>query len=91
MVMEGMYQCPCCDYYTLSARGSYEVCPVCYWEDDGVGLSQLDEESRANHITLRQGRRNFDSIGASDESSVNLVISSAEREPLRRERRATYH
>lgn len=29
------YACPCCLHRTLHGRGNYEICPVCYWEDDG--------------------------------------------------------
>ncbi|MBW4608570.1 MAG: hypothetical protein KME22_15515 [Hassallia sp. WJT32-NPBG1] len=35
------YHCPCCGYKTLSERGGYEICPVCFWEDDGQ-----DEEDK---------------------------------------------
>lgn len=27
--------CPCCGYMTLDRRGAYDICPVCFWEDDG--------------------------------------------------------
>ncbi|WP_350202279.1 CPCC family cysteine-rich protein, partial [Gracilimonas sp.] len=27
--------CPCCHYVTLKERNIYEICPVCYWEDEG--------------------------------------------------------
>jgi hypothetical protein len=29
------YRCACCHYKTLFGRGGFEICPVCYWEDDG--------------------------------------------------------
>ncbi|MEL6713360.1 MAG: CPCC family cysteine-rich protein [Planctomycetota bacterium] len=90
-VSEGRFQCPCCDYFTLHGRGAYDVCPVCYWEDDGTDLNALDEVSGSNHITLRTARRNFESIGAADDSSVPLVAGAAERDGLRREQRATFH
>ncbi|MFF1770133.1 CPCC family cysteine-rich protein [Streptomyces sp. NPDC058249] len=32
---DGPYGCPCCGFLTLDERGSYEICPVCFWEDDG--------------------------------------------------------
>ena len=90
MIAEGRAQCPCCDYYTLRDRGGNEVCPVCYWEDDGADLEALDEVSPANHITLRSARKNFERLGASDQAAVSLVASAGERDGLRREQRATY-
>ena len=90
MIPEGSAQCPCYDYYTLRHRGSHEVCPVCYWEDDGTGLEALDEVSSLNHITLRSARRNFEHLGASDQAAVSLVATQEERAGLRREQRATY-
>jgi len=27
--------CPCCGYFTLDARCSWEICIICFWEDDG--------------------------------------------------------
>ena len=84
------YQCPCCDYYSLAERNAYRICPVCYWEDDGQDMDELDRVSGPNHITLREGRRNFREIGACDPSAASLVASSEERAGLRREQRATY-
>ncbi|WP_080437162.1 CPCC family cysteine-rich protein [Burkholderia ubonensis] len=28
----------CCDHFTLDAQADWEICPVCFWEDDGFGL-----------------------------------------------------
>lgn len=28
--------CPCCGYPLLWERGMYEICPLCWWEDDGL-------------------------------------------------------
>ncbi len=28
------YACLCCGYLTLDERGGYDICPVCFWEDD---------------------------------------------------------
>ncbi len=81
-------QCPCCDYYTLTERGAHEVCPVCYWEDDGHDLDRLDEVSAVCHITLRQARANFAAFGAADQAAISLVASREEILGLRRELRA---
>lgn len=28
------FTCPCCGCLTLDERGGYDICPVCFWEDD---------------------------------------------------------
>lgn len=28
------YECLCCGYKTLETRGKFDICPVCFWEDD---------------------------------------------------------
>ena len=30
----GKFACPCCGCRTLNERGAYDICPVCFWEDD---------------------------------------------------------
>ncbi len=58
--------CPCCDYVSLPERGEWLIRPVCYWEDDGQDLDDLDRRSPPNHgLTLREARENFRSFGAS--------------------------
>src|SRR5688572_16464825 len=36
-------RCPCCGCKTLSQRIAFEICPVCYWEDDGQDDGDADE------------------------------------------------
>jgi Cysteine-rich CPCC len=75
-----LHQCPCYDYFTLEERRSWDICPVCYWEDDGHDLSSLDEPSGCNHgLTLRQGRENFQRLGACEPEVVEYVCSAEER------------
>ena len=33
-----LYTCPCCGYKTLEecSPGTFEICPICFWEDDNV-------------------------------------------------------
>lgn len=73
------YQCPCCDYFTLETKAGYDICPVCFWEDDGLEFENLDEESGPNKITLREGRANFKKHGACDIKMVPNVLSEKER------------
>jgi hypothetical protein len=32
---ETLVACPCCGRRSLGARGFYEICAICWWEDDG--------------------------------------------------------
>lgn len=46
---------------------SYEICRICFWEDDGQDDPDADENMGGpNHISLTQGRFNFLHHGASD-------------------------
>lgn len=74
------HQCPCCDYISLPERGNYLICPICYWEDDGQDLDELNEPSGPNHgMTLREGRRNFLALGACDEKMLQHVLAIGKR------------
>lgn len=72
-------QCPCCDYVSLPERNNYLICPICFWEDDGIDIDRLDVQSGPNHMTLREGRANFQQIGACNEEMLKNVLPAAER------------
>ena len=73
-------QCPCCDYISLPERGSYLICPVCFWEDDGQDVDELDLGSGPNHgITLREGRQNFKAFGSCELAMKKYVVTESER------------
>jgi hypothetical protein len=72
-------QCPCCDYVSLPERNNYLICPICFWEDDGQDIDNLDRESGPNRMTLRQGRENFKRIGACEERLLREVLTVEER------------
>ncbi len=63
------YRCPCCHYKTLEERGGYDICPVCFWEDDGQ--DDEDAENRRvfspNHMSLKLARENYRRFGACEE------------------------
>jgi hypothetical protein len=45
--------CPSCGFITLDqGYGSYDICPVCGWEDDGVQLANPTSEGGANKDSL---------------------------------------
>lgn len=58
--------CPCCGYQTFDTkdRGSYDICPICYWEDDPIPMNDPDFISGANTVSLRQAQANFLLFGA---------------------------
>ncbi len=55
------YHCPCCGYPTLTARGSFDVCAVCYWEDDGQDSHDADRVRGGPNgdLSLSMARANF--------------------------------
>jgi hypothetical protein len=67
-------QCFCCGYFTVEERGNYAICPVCFWEDDGN--SELTKMSGPNHMTLKEGRKNFLIFGACEKRFVKNVIKN---------------
>lgn len=60
------YRCPCCGYYTFDERpnGKYDICPVCFWEDDPFQMESPDYREGANGISLNQARENYLQYGA---------------------------
>lgn len=69
-----MVECPCCGYLTLGEAGSYEICAVCFWEDDG------GDGTGPNHMTLAEGQENFQRLGAVREDLVRMVRPSLPEE-----------
>jgi hypothetical protein len=67
--------CPCCQFITLVELGGYEICPVCFWEDDGQNDADADEIRGGPNgdLSLAQARKNFVHIGACEESMVKNV------------------
>jgi hypothetical protein len=63
-----MVPCPCCGFRTLSEHAGFELCPVCYWEDDGQNDGDADTVRGGpnNLLSLSEARENYATIGASD-------------------------
>ncbi|MFL6002579.1 MAG: CPCC family cysteine-rich protein [Nocardioides sp.] len=51
-----MHPCPCCGYKTLPHRGEYDLCPVCWWEDEGL---EPWEFSGPNGKTLVEAQQEY--------------------------------
>jgi hypothetical protein len=69
------YPCPCCGCRTLDERGGFDICPVCFWEDDG----QDDADAATvrggpnGGLSLTQARENYGAFGACDQRFVHAV------------------
>ena len=55
------YLCPCCYMPTLTERRGDDICPICFWEDDG---QDTDDEKIVRggpnkDYSLREARDNF--------------------------------
>ena len=59
------YRCKCCDFLTLEEepKGTFEVCPVCFWEDDIVQSENPEYNGGANIISLNEAKKNFLNFG----------------------------
>lgn len=66
------FKCPCCGFRTLDAEppGTFEICPVCLWEDDNVQFKEPDYDGGANSVSLNKARDNYKRIGAISEDCV---------------------
>jgi Zn finger protein HypA/HybF involved in hydrogenase expression len=51
--------CPCCEQFEFSGEGSFELCPVCDWENDSVQSGEPDYAGGANIMSLNEAREAF--------------------------------
>jgi len=76
------FSCSCCGYHTLETKAdnTFQICPVCYWEDDGIQLHDIDYIGGANNVSLREAKMNFKKYGAIEKRFTEVV-----RPPLKEE------
>ncbi|MGW5864654.1 CPCC family cysteine-rich protein [Streptomyces sp. NPDC055239] len=58
-----------------AGRGTFEICPVCFWEDDGQDDHNADRvRGGPNYgLSLTEARTNFRAMGACDERRTQFV------------------
>jgi hypothetical protein len=77
------FPCPCCGYLMFEGKpGSYDICEICYWEDDDVQLRDPHFAGGANALSLLESQRNFAAFGATERRFLPYV-----RPPKASERR----
>ncbi|MBQ5602468.1 MAG: hydrolase [Clostridia bacterium] len=67
------YKCPCCGFYTLDIPMEYDICPVCYWEDDPAQRKDETYDGGANKVSLIQARKNYKEFGACEDWLLKFV------------------
>lgn len=48
--------CPCCGKHSFNEAGTYEICPVCGWEDDPKQRRDEALAGGANELSLREAK-----------------------------------
>lgn len=73
--MKKGYPCACCGFLTMSESqsGTFEICPVCFWEDDNVQFNNIDFTGGANEESLRKARQNFKKFKASSSKFLKNI------------------
>ena len=76
------YRCPCCGYKTLDLPppNTFDICDVCFWEDDGVQFRRPDYRGGANDVSLNEARANFRKFGAKEERFIGKTRKPYEDE-----------
>lgn len=79
-----LYTCPCCGYAEFSEPpGSYEICEICFWEDDPVQIADPWFSGGANVPNLVDAQQYFLQYGAMEErfaSDVRKPTTSDEKD-----------
>ena len=48
--------CPVCQKHTFAEMGDYDICPICFWENDGYQYDS-PQESGANRLSLNDYKK----------------------------------
>lgn len=77
------FVCMCCGNLTRRREiaGSFDICPVCRWEDDDLQFDDPSYAGGANRVSLNEAKDNYAAYGAKSRES-----SSSARPPLPDER-----
>lgn len=69
------FTCPCCGCLTLPDPDDWDICEVCFWEDDGQDDRNADDVNGGSNgsLSLIQARANYREFGACERRFVAHV------------------
>ena len=77
--MSTTYPCPCCGHLVFpEPPGSFDICPICFWEDDIVQLGYPMTGGGANYLSLHDSQQEFLRTGACEERFTQHVAPAAD-------------
>ena len=76
------YPCVCCGFLTREtpSDGDYDICQICFWEDDPFQNENINAVFGANAVSLAQAKINFKKYGAMEERFVKNVRPPSKNE-----------
>lgn len=76
------YECPCCCNLTFYDKpgGTFDICPVCFWEDDDLSTTSPEQTFDINKVSLNQAKINYKEFGACEKGMVLHVRSPFDNE-----------
>ncbi len=83
------FPCPCCGYIVFDEPpGSYDICPICFWEDD-ISQLRFPTTTGANHPNLIEAQENYAREGVCESRlqdhvrvAVNTDVRDVEWRPI---------
>ena len=83
VIRTNRYPCPCCGHLVFAEPpGSYDICPICFWEDDPVQLRWPELRGGANRPSLVEAQVEFTATGAMEHRFTGLVRGASADEPF---------
>lgn len=76
------YTCPCCGYKILDNEHEYDICPICFWEDDWWQADNPYLSGGANHVSLYNAQRNYQLFGACEREVLKYVRKPSNNEAV---------
>ncbi len=68
------YTCPCCGHKVFEEfPGSYDICPICFWQDDLTDLEMLYKSMGPNKVSLYEAQKNYELIGVSEPRLIHVA------------------